>query len=378
VKLGDVIVQVKDRLSAGGKHPDVYVPGGSINRLSFAVSEWLPADDGLMGPAFHMIARPGDVLYKSRVPHGVAVADRVGICANTTYVLRTRDEHVLCQRLIPYVLTTVAFLEHESLNDKGSTNLYLNFSDIAKYEFALPPIDEQQRLVALLSHSGHLVRRTQDAITKLDCLLASLVTAWFEYWQAHGRMRKVSEFGELTMGRQRAPKYEQGTNPVPYLRVANIGVLQLHISSPPSMDFSTQEVARYRLRRGDVLITEGDIVSAANVGRAAVFETGPNPCCFQNTLIRLRPSGGVDPYFVVAMLEGARIAGVLAAAAGTTTVSHLGLKKLSGVKLPMAPPDEQAFMSRRLREAIALRQQLQGHLELAVSATRNIRADVGL
>jgi type I restriction enzyme S subunit len=254
----------------------------------------------------------------------------------------------------------------------------LNFSDIAKYEFALPPIDEQQRLVALLSHSGHLVRRTQDAITKLDCLLASLVTAWFEYWQAHGRMRKVSEFGELTMGRQRAPKYEQGTNPVPYLRVANIGVLQLHISSPPSMDFSTQEVARYRLRRGDVLITEGDIVSAANVGRAAVFETGPNPCCFQNTLIRLRPSGGVDPYFVVAMLEGARIAGVLAAAAGTTTVSHLGLKKLSGVKLPMAPPDEQAFMSRRLREAIALRQQLQGHLELAVSATRNIRADVGL
>lgn len=180
------------------------------------------------------------------------------------------------------------------------------------------------------------------------------------------------------MGRQKAPKYERGVNPVPYLRVADVGILQLQILDPPSMDFSVEEVARYRLRRGDVLITEGDIVSAANVGRAAVFEDGPDPCCFQNTLIRLRPSEGVDPYFVVAMLEGARLAGVLAAAAGTTTVSHLGLKKLSGVSLPMAPLDEQIVVSRRLREAIVLRRQLRRHEERAASAARTVRVEIGL
>lgn len=156
VRLGDVIDQVKDKVDREESAPDVYVPGGAIGRHNFSVSEWCRVDDGLMGPAFHMVVQPSDVLYKSRVPHGVAVADRKGICANTTYVLRTRDPGVLLQELIPYLLSTSTFLEFESLNDKGSTNLYLNFSDIAQYEFALPALEEQRRIVRALAEVGEL------------------------------------------------------------------------------------------------------------------------------------------------------------------------------------------------------------------------------
>ena len=137
------------------------------------------------------------------------------------------------------------------------------------------------------------------------------------------------------MGRQKAPKYETGVGSTSYLRVANIGHLRMDLSALDSMDFAPDERVKYELKCGDVLITEGDIVSALNVGRPAIFPGADVPVCFQNTLIRLRPMEGFDSHFVMGLVEGARLHGVLAAAASTTTVSHLGLKRLSAVTLPV-------------------------------------------
>jgi type I restriction enzyme S subunit len=92
---------------------------------------------------------PGHVLYKSRVPHGVAVADQIAICANTTYVLESNSE-LLDQRLLPYLLITDKFRQFEKDNNRGSTNLFLNYSDIARFELDLPPIEQQLRMAEIL------------------------------------------------------------------------------------------------------------------------------------------------------------------------------------------------------------------------------------
>ena len=112
------------------------------------------------------------------------------------------------------------------------------------------------------------------------------------------------------MGRQKAPKYALGLNPTPFLRVANVGHLELLIENLEFMDFSEAEIEHFAMEKGDIVLTEGDIVSPLNVGRAAVFDGSPEPICFQNTLIRLRPAYDVNPHFLLAMLEGARLAGV--------------------------------------------------------------------
>jgi type I restriction enzyme, S subunit len=151
VSLGDVIHQVKDKVedpwNSGITH---YLPGGGISADTLTINSWRPVNDGVMGPAFHMRFRPGHTLYKSRVPHGVGVADRVGICANTTYVLKPIDSERLLPTLLPYLLATDDFRSFEDRNNKGSTNLFLNFSDIARYEFPMPPLADQQRIAEVL------------------------------------------------------------------------------------------------------------------------------------------------------------------------------------------------------------------------------------
>src|SRR5206468_3590150 len=90
----------------------------------------------------------------------VAVADFDGITANTTFVLEPKDPKVLLPGLLPFVMQTESFHEHSKKQSKGSVNPYVNFSDLAWYEFALPPLEEQRRLLNSLMAFQGLVETT--------------------------------------------------------------------------------------------------------------------------------------------------------------------------------------------------------------------------
>ncbi len=95
------------------------------------------------------------------------------------------------------------------------------------------------------------------------------------------------------MGRQLSPKYKTGKNTRKYLRVANVFDGYIDTSDVNEMDFNEVEFATFKLRRGDVLLNEGQ--SRELVGRSAVFRDEVPDCCFQNTLIRFRPNAPVMP-----------------------------------------------------------------------------------
>ena len=152
VKFGDVVRQVKDKVDPVESGLTRYIAGEHMDTDDLKLRRWGEISDGYLGPAFHMRFQPGHVLYGSRRTYlrKVAVADFAGICANTTFVLESKDPNVLLPELLPFIMQTEAFHEHSVKQSKGSVNPYVNFSDLAWYEFALPPLDEQRRLAHLL------------------------------------------------------------------------------------------------------------------------------------------------------------------------------------------------------------------------------------
>jgi type I restriction enzyme S subunit len=93
------------------------------------------------------------VLYGSRRTYlrKVAVPDFEGVTSNTTFVLEPKDPAVLLPELLPYLMSTDSFHSYSIQQSKGSVNPYINFSDLAGYEFALPPLDEQRRIADALA-----------------------------------------------------------------------------------------------------------------------------------------------------------------------------------------------------------------------------------
>ncbi len=175
VKFGDIVKDVKVNVDRSCNPYEFYVAGDHMDSEDLTIRRkgCFATDD--VGPAFTRIFKQGQVLYGSRRTYlkKVAVADFEGITANTTFVLETKDENILCQRLLPFLMLTDGFTKWSIKKSKGSTNPYVLFSDLADYEFDLPPIKEQQKLAELLWAAYELKESYKKLLAASDEMMKS-------------------------------------------------------------------------------------------------------------------------------------------------------------------------------------------------------------
>lgn len=122
-----------------------------MNTEDLHLRSWGVIGEDYLGPAFHRKFEKGDLLYGSRRTYlkKVAIADFDGITSNTTFVLK-ENKDIVASGFIPFLMLSDRFTEHSVKHSKGSVNPYINFKDLAKFEFLLPPIDQQEQLAELL------------------------------------------------------------------------------------------------------------------------------------------------------------------------------------------------------------------------------------
>lgn len=151
VRFGEVVRVLKEQVDPASGDVERYVAGEHMDSESVHIRRWGTVGDGYLGPAFIRRFRKGQVLYGSRRTYlkKVAVAEWDGVTANTTFVLQAVEGRLL-QELLPWLMLSERFTKHSIQESKGSTNPYINWPDIAKFEFDLPPIDRQRRIAEVL------------------------------------------------------------------------------------------------------------------------------------------------------------------------------------------------------------------------------------
>lgn len=149
----------------------------------------------------------------------------------------------------------------------------------------------------------------------------------------------LGDFAEVRLGRQRSPDKAYGPHMAPYLRAANVTWKGLDLSDVKEMAFTPSEQETYRLRAGDVLLSEAS-GSAKEVGKPAIWGDEIEGCCFQNTLIRLRPPEGTAKFLYFQALHLA-LSGRFVDDVKGVGIHHLGAERLSRIEINVAPLDEQ-------------------------------------
>lgn len=177
VRFGDVVRDVKATIDRDKTDLTRYVAGEHMDSDDVHLRRWGELNGDYLGPAFHRGFREGQVLYGSRRTYlkKVAVAPFDGICANTTFVLESRDPDVLLPELLPFLMLTDAFTQHSIRESKGSVNPYVNWKDIAKYELLLPPKDEQRRIADILLAADKTIEDYSYALADLDNLFSAVI-----------------------------------------------------------------------------------------------------------------------------------------------------------------------------------------------------------
>ena len=175
VKFGEVVrlskARSQDPLVDGIER---YVGLEHLEPGDLRIRSWGSVADGV---TFTSMFQPGQVLFGKRRAYQrkVAVADFSGVCSGDIYVLETKNAQALLPELLPFICQTDAFFDHAVGTSAGSLSPRTNWTSLADFEFALPPIDEQTRVVAAMAAFDECFESCRALQDSAEVLLQSLL-----------------------------------------------------------------------------------------------------------------------------------------------------------------------------------------------------------
>lgn len=152
--------------------------------------------------------------------------------------------------------------------------------------------------------------------------------------------------GGVTKGRDFRGKK---TQMLPYLAVANVQRGYFKLDGLKSIEIGIDELAKYLVHEGDLLITEGG--DWDKVGRTAIWRAGVETCVHQNHVFKARvPSNLLLNEWVELVFNSSVGRGYFAGASKqTTNLASINMTQLRSFALPIPPEDEQ----RRILDKLA-------------------------
>jgi len=184
----------------------------------------------------------------------------------------------------------------------------------------------------------------------------------------------VGQLGEVQLGRQRSPRNISRDSPTKYIRAANITERGIDLSDVLDMEFSPAERGRYALQKGDVILSEAS-GSPTQVGKPAVWHGELPLCCFQNTVIRLRPVLTSSP-FILTVFRHFYFNGIFARTAGGVGINHLGADKFSSMAFPLPPLAEQQRIVAEVDRLFSVIDELESILDVNIRRASRLRESI--
>lgn len=331
----------------------------------------------------------GDVLYGKLRPYldKVLVADSPGYC--TTEIVPITPKFGINPQWLRISLKSPSFIGYVTDKSYGMKMPRLGTKDAKASLHAVPPIEEQHRIVVKVEELMALCDQLETAQQERDALrtaarksaieaISSATTpkeldvAWKRIssnWttiadtpESISSLRSlildlavqgllsspgvgfetvtIGEIFEVAGGLQKTPKRAPVRSHFPYLRVANVQRGRLDLLEVSRFELSEEELERYRLLAGDLLIVEGN-GSEKEIGRCALWSGEIDNCVHQNHIIRCRPKlPYVEQYALLFLNSPSGIRLMKSLAVTTSGLFTLSVGKIRAIELQIPPVSE--------------------------------------
>ena len=137
----------------------------------------------------------------------------------------------------------------------------------------------------------------------------------------------------------------------PYLCSINVYWNGIDLTTVKEARFEENEISKYELKKGDLLICEG-----GDVGRSAIWEN-EQEMYYQNALHRVRFYGGINPYYFRLLMECYKGNKILDKKSKGMTIKHLVQSALNAIYFPLPPIQEQQRIVNKFQSLIPILEQ---------------------
>lgn len=277
------------------------------------------------------IAEPGDILISIRAPVGPTNIARELCCIGRGLAAIRPDESAVLRDFVHWVLM---HLEPKLVEKgKGSTFPAIGKRDLSALEIPLPPLDEQSRIVDILSRSARIQHMQSNVRKTLSDFTPALFIKMFgdpATNPMNWNTRPLGSLGSVNRGRSRhrprnAPELYGGI--YPFVQTGDVsnsnGLISKFLQT-----YSEIGLAQSRMwPHGTLCIT-----IAANIGMTGILAFD---ACFPDSVVGFTPGKNVTTEFVQTSLD--LMQRNIEERAPQAAQRNINLKVLRELELPVPP-----------------------------------------
>ena len=342
-KLGEVAFYSTSRVSSSSLDETNYVGVDNLlkDRKGKIDSTVVPVEGNCIG------YKCGDILVGNIRPYlkKIWLANNDGGASGDVLVIRANNHQELHPDFLYWALSNDAFFEYNMLHSKGAKMPRGNKVDILKYIVPVPPLSEQQSIVAELDKINELISLKKAQLSDLDSLAQSIFYDMFgdpieneKGWE----VKKLGEITEPTIGLTYKPDNvtSDGTGTI-VLRSSNI--------QNSKLDF--EDIVRVNVPiKDNKYVKEGDILMCSRngsfklVGKVAMIHALSEKMSYGAfmTIIQSEYNPYLFGYFKTSAFREYLIQGK------TTTVNQITVQMLKEIELPLPPLSLQQEFAKRI------------------------------
>jgi type I restriction enzyme S subunit len=255
-------------------------------------------------------------------------------------------------------LIGASIIEHDR-NSNGNVVKILNSENQKNIFFPLPPPLEEQNSIAsfldrktselddIIADKKRLLELYEEektaiinqAVTKgLDpnAPMKDSGIEWLGEIPEHWEVKKLKNISSIVLGKMLLSQDKGGYSLKPYLRAANLNWINVNVEDVKEMWFSDMEILKYRLKRNDLLVSEG-----GEVGRTCIWKEELDECYIQNSVHKVTFHDSYEPHYYLQLFFVYGKIGAFDSLVNRISIAHLTAEKLREVEILDLPLKEQ-------------------------------------
>ena len=262
-----------------------YVGLEHLDSDSLKIRRWGSPDDV---EATKLVFRKGDIIFGRRRAYQrkLGVAEFDGICSAHAMVLRAKPDVVLPE-FLPFFMQSDVFMNRAVEISVGSLSPTINWKTLAEQKFALPPMNDQLRLIKLLTS----IEDCLASLTEADMAITALENSRIEDALAlvpADRVVTVDKLVPLGPRNGLSPKANADERGYPTLSIGAVREGRIVTEGNTKYaEISEAEAAAFELKVNDVLVVRGN-GNKLLTGKCGLVDVVPKGCFYPDLLIRIK------------------------------------------------------------------------------------------
>lgn len=276
----------------------------------------------------------GDFILSNSMSFGKPYILSIDGCIHDGWLVIHDENNTFDKSFLYYLLGSPnMYREFKRLAVGGVVN-NLNSKLVRDVVVPVPSHQEQERIVAELDLLTGIIDKQKQQLKELDTLAQSIFYDMFGNPDTNSKGWLVKKLGELCksdLGKTLNASKDTGKMR-PYLCAINIHWNEIDLSTLKQTKFEDEELERYSVVKGDLLVCEG-----GDVGRSAIWKED-KVIQYQNALHRIRFGKEIIAIYCLFVLQYLKVNGILDGRYGKgVTIKHLVKSSLLSIPIPVPP-----------------------------------------